>query len=186
MSRRYTPLLLALATLLAPAFPARAERAWVKDELTIWVRSGAGNQYRNFQTLKTGDSVEIVSRRENWTEVRGKGGMQGWIPVGYLQSEPPARIRLERFEAETAELRTTLDKLTREAEELRARNERLDSTEGTLKAQLERVERENMELRAGARWPEWFAGASILLVGCLLGIFVHRSSSRRTTRRIRL
>ena len=178
-------LLLVAAALLVPAGAARAERAWVKDELTVWVRAGPGNQYRNFRTIKTGDTVEILSRTEGWTQIRA-GDSDGWIPAGFLQPEPPARIRLERHEAETADQRQRFTTISSEVTELRSRNAELTDREKALEAELQQVKDDNIELRAGARWPEWIAGASILVVGGLLGMFVQWSSGRRNTRRIRL
>jgi hypothetical protein len=71
-------------------------------------------------------------------------------------------------------------------EELRARRDELTASTTEQKTELERLTRENLELRAGARWPEWIAGASILFVGAVLGMLVHRSASRRPGPRIRL
>jgi len=184
MTRRFAVLLLAAAA-LAPAGAAVAERAWVKDQLTVWVRTGPGNNYRNFRTIKTGDSVEILSRTVDWTEIKA-GDSNGWIPAGYLQPLPPASIRLERHQAETADQRQRFESISTEVEDLRARNTELSEQRRSLQAELQQIRDENTELRAGARWPEWIAGASILVVGGLLGIFVQWSSSRRNTRRIRL
>ena len=178
--------LLALAVaVLAAAGSARAERAWVKDEVTVWVRSGPGNKFRNFTTIKTGDSVEILSRSEDWTQIRAED-KDGWIPAGFLQPEPPARIRLERHEAETADQRQRFTSISSEVSELRSQNDELTQRQQALESELQQVRDENIELRAGARWPEWIAGASILVVGGLLGMFVQWSSGRRGTRRIRL
>ena len=184
MRRCFTVLLLA-ATALAPAGTAWAERAWVKDQLTVWVRSGPGNNYRNFRSIKTGDSVEILSRTEDWTQIKA-GDRNGWIPAGYLQAEPPAAIQLERHRADTADQRQRFESLSSEVEDLRSRNTDLSGRQDSLQSQLQQVRDDNTKLRAGARWPEWIAGASILVIGGLLGMFVQWSSSRRGTRRIRL
>lgn len=178
--------LVALALSLLPAAASRAERAWVKDEVRLNIRTGAGVQYRIIGALSTGDSVEVVSRAEGWTQVRAGDGVEGWIPEGFLQEEPPARIRLERFEADTAEQRARLEQLNSEVTELRAVREELGTTTQEQKAELDRLTRENLELRAGARWPEWIAGASILFVGAIFGIIIHRSTGRRPGPRIRL
>jgi hypothetical protein len=42
-----------------------------------------------------------------------------------------------------------------------------------------------MELRAGARWPEWIAGASILAVGMLMGAILQSANGRRARPKIR-
>jgi len=186
MIRRLACLLAVVAPLLAVAEASRAERAWIKDELRLNIRTGPGVQYRILGVLTTGDSVEILARGESWTQVRGRGGLEGWIPAGYLQTEAPARIRLARHEADTADLRERFEKISEEVEELRTRNEQLSTRESAQETEMQRLTRENLELRAGARWPEWIAGASILFVGAILGMIVHRSTTRRPSPRIRL
>ncbi len=187
MSRRLTASL-AAAALLTPLIlsdTARAERAWVKDEVRLNLRIGPDTKYRILGGLKTGDPVEILARGDGWTQVRF-GGREGWIPAGFLQPEPPAAIQLERHLNETEELRARFSTLSTEVEELRARNGELATAESAQSQEIDRLTRENLELRAGARWPHWIAGASIFLAGSLIGIIVHWSTSRRTTRRIRL
>jgi len=186
MIRRLALLLVAAAALVMLAGVSHAERAWIKDELRLNIRTGPGVQYRILGVLGTGDSVEVVSRGEGWTQVRAPGGMGGWIPEGYLQAETPARILLERHEAETAELRTRFEKLSAEVVDLRSSNQQLSEQDSEQRAEIDLVTRENLELSAGARGPEWITGASILFVGAILGIIVHRSASRRPSPRIRL
>ena len=95
-------------------FPASASADYVRDQLRINMRTGPGVQFRILGVLKTGDSVEVVSRGDGWTQVRGPEVDNGWIPEGYLQTEAPARIRLERHEAETirtAKLENRIERL---------------------------------------------------------------------------
>jgi len=184
---RHLALLIAIALGIASApGTSLAERAWIKDEVRLNLRTGPSVEYRIVGGAQTGDSFEILSRTEGWTEVRGRDALQGWIPAGYLQAEAPARIRLERHEADTAKLRSDHSQVSTEVETLRTENQELSQTRAVLKSRLETVEKENTELRAGARWPEWITGASILVVGGLLGIIVHATTTRRRTRRIRL
>ncbi len=184
--RRTAVATFALAALLSAPGEGFAQRAWVKDEVRLNLRTGPGTQYRILGVLATGDSVEILSRSDTWTQIRGKGGVEGWIPAGFLQPDAPAQILLERHQAETADMRARFEKLSAEVEELRGSNEELTGTEASQSAEVERLTRENLELRAGARWPHWIAGASIFFGGGLIGIIVHWSSARRQPRRIRL
>ncbi len=183
--RRCLAASLAAAALLALPATAAAERAWVKDEVRLNLRIGPDTKYKILGGLKTGDTVDIVARGDGWTQVQFNG-REGWIPAGFLQPEPPAGVQLERHLAETAELRERFSTLSTEVEELRSRNGELSSVEETQSEEIDRLTRENLELRAGARWPHWIAGASIFLAGSLIGIIVHWSTSRRTVRRIRL
>jgi SH3 domain protein len=168
------------------AAPALAERAWVKDELRLNVRTGPGVQYRIVGALRTGDAVEILSRNEGWTEVRPENMEKGWIPVGYLQPTPPARVTLAEREVESAELEKRLAALTESESRLRTAHEEVSGRDVAQQADITRLTRENVELRAGARWPEWITGAGIVLVGMILGAIVARGSGRRRQPRIKL
>jgi SH3 domain protein len=185
MSRRVALLLVGLVGLIGLPAASHAERSWIKDEVRIHKRTGPGTKYRILGTVTTGDSFEVLTRAEAWTQIRGDTG-EAWIPAGYLQSEPPARIQLERHVTESAQMREAHGTLTTEVEQLRVANAELTEHNTSLDALVEKFERENFELRAGARWPEWISGASILIVGGILGIIVHASTGRRQTRRIRL
>jgi SH3 domain protein len=168
--------------LSAPA--ARAETGWVDDQVRLNLRTGPGNQYRILGSIETGDSVQILSRGDDWVQVSADG-KQGWVPDGFLQAEPPAKVKLERLENETAELRTRAKQLGDDTEKLRGENQTLATRESEQRVELERLTRDNLELRAGARWPEWIAGACILSVGMGLGALL-RGSARRQTPKIRL
>jgi SH3 domain protein len=163
---------------------AQAETGWVDDQVRLNLRTGPGNQFRILSSIETGKSVEILSRGNGWIEVRADG-KSGWVPDGYLRPDPPAMVKLARIEGETAELRTRAQQLGEETEKLRSENQQLAARESEQRSELERLTRDNLELRAGARWPEWIAGATILVVGMALGALL-RGSARRQNPRIRL
>jgi SH3 domain protein len=176
-----------LAAFLAVlATPSGAERAWVKDELRLNLRAGPGVQYRILGVAKSGDSIEVVSRSAEWTQVRVDDKGNAWIPAGYLQGEPPASLRLTKAETEATELRDRVTSLSEQASVLRSANEELQVRDESRNAELESLVRENLQLRGGARWPEWIAGACILGVGMIVGGLLHRNATRRKTPRIRL
>jgi len=182
LARMFRHAALAAALLIAPH--ARAETGWVGDHVRLNLRTGPGSQFRILGSVETGDSVEILTRGEDWIEVRAEG-KSGWVPDGFLQNEPPAVVKLARSETETADLRSRSGVLGEEATKLRSENAQLAARESEQRAELERLTRDNLELRAGARWPEWIAGACILAVGMALGALL-RGSARRQTPRIRL
>ena len=179
------PLMLA-ASLALLATPSGAERAWVKDELRLNLRAGPGVQYRILGVAKSGDSIEVVSRSNEWIQVRVDGKGNAWIPAGYLQSEPPASLRLKKAETEATELRDRVSTLSEQVSALRSANEDLQARDETRSAEREGLVLENLQLRPGERWPEWIAGASILGVGMIVGGLLHRNATRRKTPRIRL
>ena len=180
---------LTLAGAILGAAAARAESAWVKDEMRLNVRTGPGTKYRIQGAIETGDAVEVLRRDEGWTQVRIRNGdgeaKEGWIPEGYLQAEMPARMRLARFEEQGAALRQQLEELGSRTQALEAENEELTGRDAAQRDEIQQLTRENLELQAGARWPDRIAGAAILGAGMILGAMLSRRG-RRSSPRVRL
>jgi SH3 domain protein len=175
-----------VSTLCLPLEAAAQEVGYVRSYIRLNLRSGAGTQYKILGAVETGDELRILSRGESWTRVETKEGQIGWIPAGYLETEPPPELRLEQLEAETDTLRTALEELRTEAAQLREENATLTANDSGQREEIEALKIDNYELRAGSRYQEWITGALILVLGMLLGAFLHRNSTRRPSSRIRL
>jgi len=155
-------------------------------EVTLTLRTGAGTQYRIIGSLTTGDVATILTRGDGWTKVRTSEGKEGWVSAGFLQASPPAQIQLERLAREADELRRQVAELSENTAELRTANEAIEINDETQRHEIERLTRENFQLRAGARWPEWITGGGIVLVGMALGALLGRNAGRRRQPRVRL
>jgi len=164
--------------------PAHAE--WVRGEVTLNVRTGPGPDRKIIASISTGDRVTVLENGDGWTLVRIQDGQEGWIPGGFLGDEAPAAVRLERTETELKALQERLDSTSKETNELRTNSGTLTATNRTLAAENERLDLENRDLKAGARWPEWITGASILVMGMLVGAILQTWTTRRTHSRVRL
>lgn len=175
---------------LGAAPSGHAETGWVRGEVRLNVRTGPGTQYRIVGVVKTGDEVNVMTRGEDWTKVQitteDGAKKQGWIPEGYLKPEPPPTVRLAQAESRVAALTKELAGLSGETDKLRSDNQILTGQDGEQQSQIKQLTMENMELRAGARYPEWITGASIFAAGMVLGAWLHRNSARRQPTRIRL
>ena len=86
------------------------------------LRSGTGTQSKIRGAVETGDELQVLSRGESWTRVKAADGRIGWIPAGYLETEPPPTLRLKQLETETGTLRSGLEKIRIEASQLRESN----------------------------------------------------------------
>jgi SH3 domain protein len=165
---------------------AAEEIGWVRSFIRLNLRSGAGTQFKILGAVETGDELRILTRKESWTRVQATDGNVGWIPAGYLETEPPPTLRLQQLETETSTLRASLEEIRAEASQLRESNATLSSTDSGQREEIESLKIDNYELRAGSRYQEWITGALILTLGMLVGAFLHRNSTRRPSSRIRL
>jgi SH3 domain protein len=173
-----------LALALAPA-ALHAAPAWVKGEVRLNLRTGPSNEYRIIGGVQTGDRVEVLELGNEWTRVRVED-KEGWIPGGYLQDTPTSDVLLEEAQARAAALKSELDELTSKTSKLEQENASLGERDGTQRSEIETLTRENLELKAGARWPEWITGAAILTAGMVMGWILHVTAGRRQRPRIRL
>jgi SH3 domain protein len=172
---------------LCLAAGALANTGWVKGEIKLNLRSGAGTEYKIIGGVATGDELKVLATRERWTRVETSDGKVGWIPAGYVESEPPPALRLQLVEEEAATLRTGLEEIRAEAARLRESNATLTANDSGQREEIESLKLDNFELRAGARSQEWITGAVILILGMVVGAFLHRrNATRRGSSRIRL
>lgn len=166
---------------------AAAAPAWVKGEIRLNLRSGAGTEFKIIGSVKTGDEVNVLSTTKKWTQVRTADDKTGWIPAGYLENEPPPALRVQLLETEAASLRTQLEELRAETSSLRESNATMSANDSGQRQEIEALKLENYELRAGARSQEWITGALIVAGGMIVGALLHRrSATRRSAGRIRL
>jgi uncharacterized protein YgiM (DUF1202 family) len=177
---------LALGLLCLAAAPGAAAPAWVKGEVRLNVRTGPSNEYRILGEIHTGDRVEVLELGSDWTRIR-TGDREGWVPEGYLQDQPTAGVLLADAQTKASELASRVASLEEQTAKLGEENRSLAERGTSQQSELERLVRENLELKAGARWPERIAGAAILATGMLIGWLIHVVASRRQrTPRIRL
>jgi SH3 domain protein len=175
-----------LSTSTMATTAAAAEIGWVRSYIRLNLRAGAGTEFKILGSVETGNELKVLSRNENWTRVEAEDGRIGWIPAGYLETVPPPTLRLQQLETETAMLRTALEEIRSEANQLRESNATLAATDSGQREEIEALKIDNYELRAGSRYQEWITGALIVALSMLVGAFLQRNSTRRPSTRVRL
>ena len=108
LARAQLPALL-LAALAAAA--ARAEPAYVIEQLVVNVNSAPDGGGERIATVKIGDRLEVLERVGDQVHVRLGSGSDGWIRASYLSKEEPLRSRLTQRETEVAQLKEQVSHL---------------------------------------------------------------------------
>ena len=123
LSRWLVPLVLGLVLQVQPVL---AEKAYVSDSFEVTFRSGPSIENRVLALLSSGEPVEVLQSRDDWSRVRLLGSdrksQEGWILTRYLIRRPPWKARAEALEQEN-------EKLKKEVTDLRRKWER-DAGEG--------------------------------------------------------
>jgi len=96
---------------LAAAPAARAETAYVVEQLVVNVNSAPDASAERIATVKSGERLEVIERVRDQVHVQLAGGKDGWIRASYLSADEPLRPRLAASTAEVARLKDELGRL---------------------------------------------------------------------------
>ena len=82
------------------------EKRYISDELSTWVRSGPGDQYRLVGKLNAGEQVTLLQTNNDtqYGQIRDAEGKTNWIPLAQLSIEPSLRTRVPQLEQQVKDL----------------------------------------------------------------------------------
>ena len=106
-----TALRFIIATMILLPYLAAAETAYVTDNLRLGLHQAADTSDRAFQTLDSGQELEIISRDQFYANVSLPDGTTGNVKVGYLVFDKPAKLIVAETQAEVERLTSKLEKL---------------------------------------------------------------------------
>lgn len=107
--KRITALILGLLII----YPAVAEKRYVKDVLTITLRSGPGDEYKILKGLKSGAHLQLIEETEDgkYAKIATDKGLEGWVMTRYLVNEPVAFEKLILTQRELDKAKADLGEL---------------------------------------------------------------------------
>ena len=169
---------------------AQAETKYVTENLTTFVRKGAGDNYKLAGTVKAGEKVTVLQQREKYSLIRDESNREAWILNSELTSTPSSKDENPRLRAQVQELTTKLNRLDsdwqqrttemqRRTKQAGEQSSKLLEENSQLKRELDTFKNKNRDLEAmldaGKREIaiQWFIyGGAVLGVGLLLGLII--------------
>ncbi len=134
---------------------ALAETVYVTDILRLGIHQAADTSDRPFETLVSGEPLEMLERTTNFARVRTAEGREGWVKSAYLVEEKPAQARVQELETELSALRAEVGQARaaraaaeQEAHRLGARAAADTSSAEAIKDTLARLQSENERYEA--------------------------------------
>ncbi|NIF21347.1 MULTISPECIES: TIGR04211 family SH3 domain-containing protein [Pantoea] len=188
--------LLALSS-LAPAHAD--ETRYISDELSTWVRSGPGDQYRLVGKLNAGEQVTLlqVNNDSHYGEIRDSEGKTNWIPLSQLSADPSLRTRVPQLEQQVKDLTDKLANIdnswNQRTSDMQNKVSSSDSVINGLKDENQKLKNElivaqkkvnaaNVQLddKQRAIIMQWFMyGGGVLGMGLVLGLVLPHMVPRR-------
>ena len=193
-----TGIFLLAFTGLAPVVHADTTR-YISDELSTWVRSGPGDQYRLVGKLNAGDQVTLLQTNQDthYAEIRDGQGRTNWIPLSQLSDSPSLRTQVPQLQQQVKVLTDKLANIDNSWNQRTADMQKkvagsddainaLKQENQNLKNQLivaqKKVNAANVQLddKQRAIIMQWFMyGGGVLGIGLLLGLLLPHMIPRR-------
>ncbi|MDO6409831.1 TIGR04211 family SH3 domain-containing protein [Pantoea phytobeneficialis] len=176
-----------------------AEKRYISDELSTWVRSGPGDQYRLVGKLNAGEEVQLLQTNTDsqYGQIQDSQGRTTWIPLSQLSTDPSLRTRVPQLEQQVKDLTDKLQNIdnswNQRTSEMQNKVANSDSTINDLKEENQKLKNElivaqkkvsaaNVQLDDKQRTiiMQWFMyGGGVLGVGLLLGLVLPHMVPRR-------
>ena len=138
--------------LMIPLHPLAAvgDVNYISDVLNVPLRSGPSTAHRIVHRgLPSGTQLTILAIDEEagFTQVRTKGGMEGWLTSQYLIREPIARVKLAVAENRLKNLKAKIDKEREARSSLQGEHKETVSNNKKLNSQVKNLSKELEELK---------------------------------------
>ena len=166
---------------------ANEPQAYIIDDLYIFMRSGAGSQYRLLGSINAGTQVTLLEAVQNgYQKIIDDKGRSGWVEVKYLQKSPGLRYVIAELNAQLADkedqiqkLKTLVDTKDLQLSKLTASTEQLTKQLKLITKQLNSAQNA-LEKQDTSIQKQWFYnGAIVLGIGLILGLILPRLGGRR-------
>ena len=128
-----------LIGLLIPPAASVAETVYVSEDFEITMRTGPGTDRKIISLIKSGKSLEILDKGEEWSNVRTTNGKEGWVLNRYLTASQPSAMVLDQ-------VRQDYDVLTAKFEDLKAKFGEVDAQKKASDANLSQSNQDRDEL----------------------------------------
>jgi SH3 domain protein len=179
-----------------------AATRYVSENISTYLHSGPGLNYRIIGTAKVGETLTTLKydQKSKFTQVKTSKGKIAWIKNSELQEELTATALLPQVQKELLEAQTRLKNIDSENEKTQQDNiqsitdkenliAKLQSEKKFLEENMEKLKARNLELdllqdtkdeRVKMEWMMY--GGSVLVFGLLIGLiipFLPRRKKRR-------
>ncbi|MCF8091213.1 MAG: TIGR04211 family SH3 domain-containing protein [Desulfotignum sp.] len=172
---------------------ASAQQMYVSPVTRITMRTGPGVEHKIVAMLESGNRIEVLEYKSDWSLVRTDNEKQGWVLTRFLTDEQPLTIQVEKLRKENERLAAALEKSREENQALTKKNAALKNIE----EKYRKLEKESADfLKLDARYKAllklsedqkqqietlkgnlndeeilWFlSGAGVFIVGLILGL----------------
>lgn len=177
-----------LFSLTTQAQETETTKAYISDNLFIYMHAGAGTQFRILGSINAGKEIQLTGEKENgYTQVINAKGKLGWVENKFINNKQSLRDVIAQLNAQLAqnaeneqESLSVLTEANNEVIALNTDNKKLESTITALNEEL-RLVKNTIKAQSNDELKQWFFnGAIVLGIGLLIGIFLPLLFKKKT------
>lgn len=161
---------------------------YIKDDLFIYMHTGSGKQYRVQGSINAGTPIEVltVDDETGFAQIKDPKGRTGWIEKINLSDGPSVLSQLQSLQDQYDELaaasqseQSNTNELARQLDESSTNSQQLTQQITNLKSEKQELQQKLNAHQNLQRQNTMIHGASIAVVGILLGLLMPALVRRR-------
>ena len=141
------PLAIILVIILSGAGLVQAETWYVTDSLAITLRTGPELDRKITAMIKSGQSMEILEKGDEWSLVQLPSGIEGWVLNRFIKAEVPKSIQLVALQKKYDDLMAGAAAPLKKLKAVNGENTRLHANLEKAKQDLGELQKSYQELR---------------------------------------
>ena len=173
---------------------------YIAENLSTYMRKGAGNQFKISGSIQAGEPVTVLDKKDNFVLIRDSRNREGWVLASEISQTASPREVIPQLQQEvqtlTAKLKNMDSDWQRRTAEMQRRSQdaekqssNLFEENAQLKRELEIVKNKNRNLeimqdaeKRTIAIQYFIYGGSVLVVGLLLGLIIPIILPKRRSR----
>ena len=173
---------------------------YIAENLSTYMRKGAGNQFKIAGSIQAGEPVTVLDKKDNFVLIRDSRNREGWVLASEISQTASPRELIPQLQQEvqtlTAKLKNMDSDWQRRTAEMQRRSQdaekqssNLFEENAQLKRELEIVKNKNRNLeimqdaeKRTIAIQYFIYGGSVLVVGLLLGLIIPIILPKRRSR----
>lgn len=139
--KRYLMMIFPVCVMLAvfPFNQVDAKGLYVRDWITISVRTSPLETAKIVGLANTNDFLEVTGEQEDWTKVRTPEGKEGWVQNRYLTDQTPKALIVDQLNEKVKSLSENNMTLQEENKQLQKDNRELSYKTSSLTKEVDKV-----------------------------------------------
>ena len=166
---------------------AKSKQGFIIDDLSIYMHTGPGTNYRIVGTINAGTEIKITGKSaKGYSEIIDHKNRNTWVETKYLTAKPGLRYVLAELNGKIATSTDYNTQLDGEVNQLRSSVAILSKDKKQLLTQLKQVETQLKTTQSKVKDQDtkiltqrFYNGAIVLGVGLLLGLIIPKLFARR-------